>query len=194
MKEIFDTSGGAYKLNFGDVFKKADEIKRKLLTDSVAATQLARRFDLKLSDLPFSVLFGEGVLRDIVRKAHGNPFDNTNTVYIGFPDDEKMNREVVRMSAAPGTVKFLDIYDRTGDIHKPVLILHTIYDNLIPASYAVTNYDNLVHQKGNEQWLVVKYTNGQGHCQFTSKQIGEAFDALRAWVLSGQRAVAGRIE
>jgi pimeloyl-ACP methyl ester carboxylesterase len=153
---IFDTTGALYRLNFGEVFKKAEEIKLKLNTDSITAAQLAKRFDLKLQDLPFSVLFGEGVLRDIARKARGNPFDNTNTVYAGFPEDVKMNQQVERMSAAAGTVKYLDRYDRTGLLSKPVVMLHTVYDNLIPASYAVTNYDNLVHQKGTEQFLVVK--------------------------------------
>jgi hypothetical protein len=146
-----------------------------------------------LQDLPFSVLFGEGVLRDIARKARGNPFDNTNTVYAGFPDDGKMNKQVERMSAAAGTVKYLDRYDRTGMLSKPVVMLHTVYDNLIPASYAVTNYDNLVHQKGTDQYLVVKYTDGQGHCNFTPQQIGVAFDALRVWAATGKRAEPGKI-
>ncbi len=194
LSQIFDTTVTVFKLNFGAVFKKADEIKDKLKTDSLTAALLAKRFDLKLQDLAFSVLFGEGVLRDIARKAHGNPFDNTNTVYAGFPDDWKMNNEVQRMVAAPGTVKFLDKYDRTGMLTKPVLMLHTVYDNLIPASYAVTNYDNLVHQKGTDKYLVVRYTNGQGHCNFTPQQIGAAFDALRVWAATGQRAAPGRIE
>ena len=60
--------------------------KAIVMKDSLLGVAFAKRFDLKFDDLPFSLFFNENVLRDIAQKAQGNPFDNTNTVYSGFPE------------------------------------------------------------------------------------------------------------
>ena len=52
----------------------------------------------------------------------------------------------------------------------------------------------MVHNKNKDEYFIVKYTNGQGHCNFTAQQIGEAFDELRSWVNSGTKAKAGIIQ
>jgi hypothetical protein len=52
----------------------------------------------------------------------------------------------------------------------------------------------MVHQKGKDQYFTVKYTNGQGHCNFTDAQTGLAFDNLRNWVKTGQKARSGKID
>ena len=71
-------------------------------------------------------------LRDIAQKAKGNPFDNTNTVYSGFPDDWKVNQKAERLAADVNADIIFSKYDRTGNIDKPVVLMHTIYDQLIP--------------------------------------------------------------
>ena len=53
---------------------------------------------------------------------------------------------------------------------------------------------DMVHQKNKDQYFTVKYTNGQGHCNFTPSQTGKAFDELRTWVKTGVKAQAGFIE
>ena len=85
-------------------------------------------------------------------------------------------------------------YDRTGDIKKPIVLMHTMYDQLIPPIYAEVNIENMITQKGKIHLLTVKYTNGQGHCNFTEEQTGQAFDELRAWVATGKKAKAGIIK
>ena len=45
-----------------------------------------------------------------------------------------------------------------------------------------------------DQYFTVKYTNGQGHCVFTSQQTGKAFDELRSWTKTGRKAKAGFIQ
>ena len=194
LSEIMNPASGFKSLSFQEVFQKMDGMKKQLLKDSVLVKQFAKRFDLKPEDLPGSILFNENVLRDLALKAGGNPFDNTNTLYSGFPDDWEINQKVERLTALPGANKLLERYNRTGDISKPVVLMHTIYDQLIPPAFGVVNYDNMVHQKGKEQWLVVKYTKGQGHCQFTPGQTGIAFDILRNWAANGERPKPGSID
>jgi hypothetical protein len=76
---------------------------------------------------------------------------------------------------------------------KPMLLMHTIYDQLIPPIYSEINIENMITQKGKLHLLTVKYTNGQGHCNFTDEQTGQAFDELRAWAHSGKKAIPGII-
>lgn len=194
LSDIVKTSGNAETKTVQQVFASAEPIQKQLMKDSLLAKQLAQNFDLKVKDLPFAVLFGEMVLRDLVKKSGGNPFDNTNTLYSGFPDDWMVNKKVERLSASQSAYQFLQKNYRTGEISFPVVMMHTTYDQLIPAKLAIGNYDMMVRQKGKEQFMVVKYTNGQGHCQFTPEQTGAAFDELRQWVKSGKRPKSGSIQ
>ncbi len=174
---------------------RAREIRKAIIAqDSLLAVAFARRFDLKLDDLPFSLFFNENVLRDLAQKANGNPFDNTNTLYSGFPDNLAVNQKAERLAATVNPNLIFGKYDRTGNINKPTVAIHTIYDQLIPPTYGIVNFENMVHQQGKDQFFTVKYTNGQGHCNFTPKQTGTAFDELRAWVKTGLKAKAGFVE
>jgi len=160
-------------------------------SDTLLSSAIARRFELKPKDLPMVVMFNDAIMRDIGTQAGGNPFDNTNTLYSGFPDDWELNRRVERLAMAQGTEDFFTPYDRTGEIDRPVLLVHTIYDQLIPASMAVIPYDNMVQKTGKKSNLIVVYTNGQGHCNFTPEETARAFDLLRKWVSEGERPQPG---
>jgi pimeloyl-ACP methyl ester carboxylesterase len=197
LKDIFDLQKTSeYQAqNARKMVARAMEIKKAIYAkDSVLAIAFAKRFDLKPDDLPFSLFFNENVLRDIAQKAGGNPFDNTNTLYAGFPDNLLVNQKAERLAATVNPDKLFGKYDRTGNINKPVVLTHTIYDQLIPATYGVVNFENMVHQQSKEGYFIVKYTNGQGHCNFTPKQTGQVFDELRNWVKTGQKAKAGYVE
>jgi pimeloyl-ACP methyl ester carboxylesterase len=115
-------------------------------------------------------------------------------VYSGFADDWVVNGKVERLACDQSSYDFMNGYTPTGKIGVPVLFMHTTYDQLIPAHLAVTNYDNMVRQQGNSQWLVVKYTNGQGHCQFTPEQVAYAFKSLRAWAATGTAPAPGPVK
>jgi pimeloyl-ACP methyl ester carboxylesterase len=169
-----------------EMTQKAKEIEQKLALQPEKLALFAKHYELKVADVPTAILFMDGVLRDIVKQTGGNPYDNTNTLYAGFPDDWQINQNVERL-AATAPADRLTIYDRTGIIDKPVLMMHTSYDQLISPTYGIVNYDNMVHQMHKEQNLKVFYTNGQGHCRFTPQETAIAFDALRQWSKTKQK-------
>jgi pimeloyl-ACP methyl ester carboxylesterase len=195
LSEIFDVSKPKPAMGRNEMVPKAMAIKKAIIEkDSALGVLFAKHFYLKFDDLPFSLYFNENVLRDIAQKTNGNPFDNTNTIYSGFPDDWGMNQKVERLQANVNPNILLGKYDRTGNINKPVVLMHTIYDQLIPPAYGEVNFENMVHQKNKDDFFTVKYTNGQGHCNFTPQQVSEAFDELRNWVQSGIKAKAGIVQ
>jgi len=194
LSDIIDINSDFKPTGFAGMGDKIENIKKAIAKDTVMAAELARQFYLKVSDIPFSLFFGEGVLRDAVIKSGGNPYDNTNTIYTGFSNDWEINQKVERYSATAGTVNIFDKYDRTGDIGKPVVLMHTIYDQLIPPQFGEVNFENMVHQKGMDHFLAVKLCNGQGHCAFTNEQIGKSFNALRNWVKTGEKAKSELLE
>jgi pimeloyl-ACP methyl ester carboxylesterase len=85
MREIMDPAIPAPPIS--ELFKKMGAMGETLQKDTLSAVMLAARFDLRPKDLPFAVLFGHNVLKDLAVKSAGNPFDNRNTVYSGFADD-----------------------------------------------------------------------------------------------------------
>jgi pimeloyl-ACP methyl ester carboxylesterase len=193
--EIFDLSKKIPANNPKEMISKIMAIHKAIVAkDSMLGVSFAQHFNLKFSDLAFSLYFDTYVLRDISQKLNGNPFDNTNTIYSGFSNDWDINKKVERMQANVSPNVLFGKYDRTGNIDRPVLMMHTIYDQLIPPTYGEVNYENMIHQNNKDALFVVKYTNGQGHCNFSEMQIGEVFDELRTWVKAGVRAKPGIVE
>jgi pimeloyl-ACP methyl ester carboxylesterase len=194
LSNVMDINMPYKAINPREIGAKSQAIREGFMKDSVLAAAFAKRFDLKLSDLAMSLMFNENVLRDVTQKSGGNPFDNTNTVYSGFPNDWEINKKVERLEATADANKIFGKYDRTGNIGKPIVLMHTIYDQLIPPQYGVTNFENMVHNRGKDKYLTVKITNGQAHCAFTPQQTGQAFDELRQWLKTGKKAQAGQID
>lgn len=168
-------------------------IEQKIKSDTVLAHRLADHYENSLRDAPFVLTFAQVLLKDIALQAGGNPFDNTNTLYTGYGFDFELNQKIERLSASSGSEEFLERQTPTGELSKPVVILHTVYDPLVAPSMAVVSYDNSVQKKGKERNLVVFYTDGQGHCNFTPEQISNAFKALRNWAATGNKPKAGVI-
>lgn len=195
LRDIFDLSKSREPVPMQVAFQRAKAMEKEILSrDSVLAVEFAKHFDLKLGDLAFSLAFGEGVLRDIAQKAGGNPYDNTNTLYGRFPNPLLVNQKAERLSATVSHKTLFDPYDRTGNISKPTLAMHTLYDQLIPADLAIGAYEHLVQQQGKQDFFSVKYTNGQGHCAFSEQQTAGAFDELRRWAKTGKKAKPGFVE
>lgn len=194
LSNVMDVQVPYQAINPREIGSKVEQIRKGYMKDSVLATAFAKRFDLKLADLALSLMFNENVLRDIAQKSGGNPFNNTNTIYTGFTNDLEMNQKVERLSATVDPNKIFGKYDRTGIIDKPIVLMHTIYDQLIPPVLGAVNFENMVHNQGKSKYLTVKYTGGQGHCAFAPAQIGTAFDELRHWLKTGIKATPGFIK
>jgi len=118
---------------------------------------------------------------DIEQRAGGNPFDNRNTIYTGTPDDNALNDGVKRYAADPHALLYLQrFYTPTGHLTRPVLAIHTTYDQLVPPAVP-GNYYQLTRTTGSNDLFVVQYVKHDGHCNFTPDEIAAAFDQLRHW-------------
>ncbi|HEY9137948.1 MAG TPA: alpha/beta hydrolase, partial [Terriglobus sp.] len=135
------------------------------------------------------------VIGDLQKKAGGNPFDNRNWIYTGTSvntvTDYALNDGVKRYAPEPKARNYLMAhYWPSGRLTKPMLALHTIYDPLIPAN-SLTLYASEVAHAGYADNLVQQYVHREGHCTFTSDEVGHAFDELLTWVHGGKAPQAG---
>ncbi len=77
----------------------------------------------------------------------------------------------------------------SGKITGPVLTLHTVIDPLVTVSQE-REYAETVRNAGRSRQLYQVYTNGNGHCNFTERQLLTAVNAINDWVSSGIRPTA----
>ena len=139
------------------------------------------------------LVFNTFVIKDLRLKAGGNPFDNRNLIYTGTTDDNALNEKVKRYAADERAIDYLAAhYSPSGELHRKLLAVHTMYDPLVPAATAAY-YDELTRRLGNGDLFVQQYVNRDGHCNITPEQAGEAFDELVDWVHGGQRPTPGRL-
>jgi len=81
--------------------------------------------------------------------------------------DLKTLNETARISADPEAVRYLErniIFN--GEIHFPVLTLHTKGDGLVVVQNE-SAYKNVVEEAGNEEFLRRTFVDRAGHCTFT---------------------------
>jgi pimeloyl-ACP methyl ester carboxylesterase len=177
-------------------YEMSEELEKKvsalLESNSGAAAALLRFGGLQNNkDLTSDLLFGTWVLKDIERRAGGNPFDNRNTIYAGTAADNAVNDGVKRYAADPGTLVYLQrYYTPTGHLTRPVLAIHTTYDPLVPPSVP-GNYALLTREAGAGDFFVVQYVKRDGHCNITAEEIDRGFAELRQWKTSGIKPAAG---
>jgi hypothetical protein len=147
-------------------------------------------------DLALAMVYFEYVIGDIQRRAHGNAFDNRNFIYTGTDpgntySDNLLNDNVRRYAADPRAREYLlHHYTPTGQLHHPMLALHTVYDPRIPAN-TMTFYAEQVAMAGYSDNLIQQFVNRDGHCTFTEDEIGRTFDELTAWIDQHRRPTPG---
>lgn len=157
------------------------------------AARFAGRWQTRLTDLPGALGFFHYINKELRERAHGNPFDNRNTLYSGFGEDRELNDGVHRYSADAKAVEYVrQYYTPTGRVTDPVLALHTTYDQLVNARH-VGFYDTLVALAGTQDLFVLNYVKADGHCNISADITGRGFDALRRWVAEGVRPQPGEI-
>src|SRR6266436_107723 len=92
--------------------------------------------------------------------------------------DLKLLNETVRISADPEAVHYLErniIFD--GEIHIPVLTLHTKGDGLVVVQNE-SAYKQVVDEAGNEEFLRRAFVSRAGHCAFTPAETIAAVQRL----------------
>jgi pimeloyl-ACP methyl ester carboxylesterase len=159
---------------------KTEQLRRTVNGGNLTTEEIAR-----------DVVFGLGLLAELRERAGGFPFDNRNILYTGSDDDNTLNDRVKRYAADPAAAKYLrTYYTPTGRIEQPMLAIHTVRDQLVPA-WMPNMYASLAEQAGAGDLFVQQWVKRTGHCTMTPAEIGQGFDELRDWVKQGKRPAAG---
>lgn len=154
-------------------------------------------------DFPFIFAFRA----ELEFRAKGNPSWNTGVNYrrqlehsrdaaevralyeqagLDLDADLKMLDETVRISANPESTEYLEhniIYN--GDIHIPVLTMHTTGDGLVVVENE-SAYRKVVREDGNERFLRRTFVSRAGHCTFTPAETIAAVQTLLARLETGK--------
>jgi pimeloyl-ACP methyl ester carboxylesterase len=178
-------------------FEISDDLERKVsavLESKPAEAAVLRIFaGVHSKDLAGVLLFATWVLKDIEQRAGGNPFDNRNTIYTGTTDDNAVNDGVKRYAADPGALSYLEhYYTPTGRLTRPMLAIHTTYDQLVSPSVP-SAYAQLTRTAGAGDLFVVQYVEHDGHCNITPEEVERGFAELRRWREKGIAPPAGRL-
>ena len=144
---------------------------------------------------------------ELEARAHGNPSWNTHVDYrrqlehsideaevqalyeqAGLDLDADLNslNETARISADPQAREYLErniIFN--GDIHIPVLTMHTTGDGLVVVQNE-SAYSQVVNEDGNGEFLRRTFVSRAGHCSFTPAETIAAVQTLLARLETGQ--------
>lgn len=145
------------------------------------------------NNLPAVIAFAGPELRELQRRAHGNPVGNADLIYAGSGDDAALNAGVRRYRADAKAAAYLARwYTPSGKLERPMLELHDTGDPLVPAS-GTFEYALAAQRAGHGENFVQQYVVHEGHCVFTPGQIGAAFGELVDWVDHGRRPAPGKL-
>jgi len=143
--------------------------------------------------IPLVIALWSEMLRELQERTGGNAFDNLDTIYTGSKDDAKLNREIPRHPSDEASVEYLRQWvTLTGDISDPVVSLHTLVDQLVPAKRTAI-YDQFTKNAGTSDLFVQLYVDRDNHCQFTEDEMVEALTRLTSWIKEGKRPDAGDV-
>lgn len=172
-----------------------EKVQAALKANPVAAAAMRSLTGLHNDlDLAWDMDYFTYNIADLQRRAHGNPFDNRNTLYTGTgssPSDFDLNDKVRRYASNPQARGYLIAhFTPSGHLGKPMLALHTLYDPLVPPN-TLTLYTNMILAAGESRHFVQQYVHREGHCNITGDEVGRAFDELVTWTHNGPPPPAG---
>jgi hypothetical protein len=128
-------------------------------------------FTTALSLLFYSI-FGTN---DQTATAGGTIFDNRSTTYEGSANDAALNADVERVESDGRARAYARrFYQPIGNLHSPLVTLHTTLDEVVPFQHEV-DYSNLVAKKGKSAFLNIVPVPRYGHCNFTAQEVVQAF-------------------
>jgi pimeloyl-ACP methyl ester carboxylesterase len=111
---------------------------------------------------------------DAIAKLGGNPFGNATRWYFGSSNDRRLNLQIQRFKAAPAARRALKAYETSGDLRIPMVSLHTVADDVVPAWHEILYLAKADAVPPRGKFLpfpVLRY----GHCNFTAAEIAAAF-------------------
>lgn len=106
---------------------------------------------------------------DATAKLGGNPYGNTRKKYRGSSNDTALNAGVDRFAADAVALRTVRHYNTMGKVKKPLVILHTLGDEIIPFTHNLI-YLAKVNQAGGgkvKMYPVDRY----GHCNFAINEL-----------------------
>jgi hypothetical protein len=135
---------------------------------------------------------GGAALADLNQALLGgiNAIPNDSVQYSGSSDDKALNQGVARYAADPAAYVWLLMDgDVTGDIHVPVITMHTISDDLVQVENDAA-YHDLVAQHHDDGFLAQFFVDdsqpgGSGHMAYTPSETNTGVTALLKWLDTG---------
>ena len=179
-------------------YKPSDQIQQQIVTklkaNPAALAALKRYSGLdSADDIAGQAAFWTYILKEIYARAGGFPFDNRGTIYWNTGSDNELNAAAKRYAADAKAVTYLrTYYTPTGRLEKPMLAIHTTYDQLV-APIIPNGYISLATEAGSGDLFAQQYVTGKGHCVISPAQVSSGFAELRAWVDSGKRPEGGAV-
>ncbi len=103
----------------------------------------------------------------------GNPYDNIGRVYHGSLNNRRLNALVARFAEDPDAAASLPAYETTGNLHTPLITLHTTADPIVLFSQE-SLYKAKVAAQGASRQLLQIPALAYGHCNVNATQAGAA--------------------
>jgi pimeloyl-ACP methyl ester carboxylesterase len=179
--------------NDGEIVIGSDYIDAETILENLSrkpdlARLFADRFSVRMEDIAEMIAFNQIALKETSAWIGGMPAGNIQTIYNGYSShDRALNREIQRYASDPGAREYyINYYTPTGNLYDPVLALHTIYDEISPVN-SYQYYEELTEIKRTTDYFVQQYVVSEGHCEFATGDVADAFDQLLLWIREGQR-------
>jgi len=180
----FDVPADAYK--FWDVYMQ--RIIAALSADPLSAAQLFSVTKAVIDPTHPTTSAAETALlllsynifgaNDLIATAGGIPYDNRSTSYSGSANDAALNAGVERVEADGRARAYAQrFYDPKGNLHDPLVTLHTLLDPLAPFREEI-HYATSVVKKKKLAFLNILPVAGYGHCEFTTQDVIQAFGLM----------------
>ena len=103
----------------------------------------------------------------------GNPYDNIGRSYHGSFNDARLNALVKRFSEDNAAKIHLGAYETSGQLHDPLITLHTTADPIVPF-WQETFYKSKVISQGASRQLLQIPVFAYGHCNVNATEAGAA--------------------
>jgi hypothetical protein len=146
-------------------------------------------------------LFGLGVGDGTLPRQPGVAVQNSDVLYQFDTDpalsaaENLFNQTVQRVTADPQARRrngIANVTPTTGDLHIPMLTIHTLGDLFVPF-HMEQEYAKRVKAKGHSHNLVQRATRDVGHCTFTPTELVTTFVDLVKWVEGGIKPAGDQV-